>query len=287
MSNKRYYWLKLKEDFFEDDTIAFIEEQENGKEYVIFYLKLVLKSLAREGHLIRYVGEMMMPYDVKALAKLTNTDFDTVRSAMDLFVQIGLITKLDTGELYMNQIEEMIGTETNKAALMRELRAKRKDNEVLPGNNVTDVLPEVTESYTEIEIEIEKEIDKEIDKDTLSGNPTAPPYKEIISYLNATAGKQYRHTTDKTRKLIQARYKEGFNIKDFKKVIDIKTKEWLKTDMNKFLRPETLFGTKFESYLNQTEQVNNNYIGYDVNKDLLAERKAKREADIDSGNLPF
>ena len=283
MSNKRYYWLKLKEDFFEDDTIAFIEEQENGKEYVIFYLKLVLKSLAREGHLIRYVGEMMMPYDVKALAKLTNTDFDTVRSAMDLFVQIGLITKLDTGEIYMNQIEEMIGTETNKAALMRELRAKRKENEVLPGNNVTDVLPEVTESYTEIEIE--KDIDKDIDKDTLSGNPTPPPYKEIISYLNATAGKQYRHTTDKTRKLIQARYKESFNINDFKKVIDIKTKEWLNTDMDKFLRPETLFGTKFESYLNQTEQVNNNY--YELNKEALAERDAKLEEDIENGYLPF
>lgn len=285
MSNKRYYWLKLKEDFFEDDTIAFIEEQENGKEYVIFYLKLVLKSLAREGHLIRYVGEMMMPYDIKALAKLTNTDFDTVRSAMDLFVQIGLITKLDTGEIYMNQIEEMIGTETNKAALMRELRAKRKENEVLPGNNVTEVLPEVTESYTEIDIELEKEIDK--DKDTLSGNPTALPYKEIIDYLNAAANKKYRHSTPKTKNLIQARYKENFDVNDFKKVIDIKTKEWLKSDMERYLRPETLFGTKFESYLNQKEQVNNNNDYYELNKEVLEENKAKREADAHSGNLPF
>lgn len=289
MSNKKYYWLKLKEDFFEDDTIAFIEEQENGKDYVIFYLKLVLKSLAREGHLIRYVGEMMMPYDVKALAKLTNTDFDTVRSAMDLFVKIGLVTKLDTGEIYMNQIEEMIGTETNKAALMRELRARRKENEALPGNNVTEVLPGVTESYTEIEIdiELEKELEKDIEKDTLSGNPTVLPYKEIIDYLNAAANKKYRHSTPKTKNLIQARYKENFDINDFKKVIDIKTKEWLKSDMERYLRPETLFGTKFESYLNQSESINNNYVGYDVNKDLLAERKAKREADIDSGDLPF
>lgn len=105
MSNKRYYGLKLKEDFFEDDIIAFIEEQENGKEYVIFYLKLALKSLAKEGRLIRCVGEMMMPYDDKALAKLTNTNFDTVRNAMDLFVKKGLVTKLDTGEIYMNKIE--------------------------------------------------------------------------------------------------------------------------------------------------------------------------------------
>lgn len=283
MSNKRYYWLKLKEDFFEDDTIAFIEEQENGKDYVIFYLKLVLKSLAREGYLIRYVGEMIMPYDVKTLAKLTNTDFDTVRSAMDLFVRIGLVTKLDTGEIYMNQINEMIGTETNKAAAMRRLRASKKEGKNKLGNNVTPELPNVTECYTDIDIE--KDIEKE--KDTLSGNPTPPPYQEIISYLNAAAGKQYRHTTDKTRKLIQARYKEGFNINDFKKVIDIKSKEWLKTDMNKFLRPETLFGTKFESYLNQGESVGSNYEGYQVNKDLLERRRAQREADAESGDLPF
>src|SRR5699024_10985421 len=113
VSNKKYYWLKLKDDFFEDDTIAWLEEQENGKDYVIFYLKLCLKSLQDDGKLIRYVGESLIPYDVKALSKLTNTAADTVAVAMKTFLQFGLIERLDTGEIYMKQINEMIGSETH------------------------------------------------------------------------------------------------------------------------------------------------------------------------------
>src|SRR5690606_1559094 len=76
---------------------------------------------------------------------------------------------------------------------------------------------------------------------------------EIVNYLNDVAGKTFRHTTRKTQTLIKARLKEGFTVDDFKRVIDNKTKEW-KHDpkMSKYLRPETLFGTKFESYLNET-----------------------------------
>ena len=78
------------------------------------------------------------------------------------------------------------------------------------------------------------------------------PYVEIVNYLNDVAGKKFKHTTRKTQTLIKARLREGFTVDDFKRVIDNKTKEW-KHDpkMNKYLRPETLFGTKFESYLNE------------------------------------
>ncbi len=75
--------------------------------------------------------------------------------------------------------------------------------------------------------------------------------KEIISYLNEKAGTKYRASGSKTQRLIKARFNDGFNDEDFKKVIDIKVAEWSGTDMAKYLRPETLFGTKFESYLNQ------------------------------------
>lgn len=76
--------------------------------------------------------------------------------------------------------------------------------------------------------------------------------KEIISYLNEKTGSKYRLNTDATKKHINARLDEGFTVDDFKTVIDIKTDEWLgDKDMQKFLRPQTLFGTKFESYLNQ------------------------------------
>lgn len=77
------------------------------------------------------------------------------------------------------------------------------------------------------------------------------PYQEIIDYLNIRTGANYKHTTKKTKDFIKARFNEGFGLDDFKNVIDKKCNEWINTDMQKFLRPETLFGTKFESYLNQ------------------------------------
>ncbi|MBT2735674.1 conserved phage C-terminal domain-containing protein [Bacillus sp. ISL-7] len=81
------------------------------------------------------------------------------------------------------------------------------------------------------------------------------PYAEIINYLNEITGKNFKPGSIKTREMIHARYKEGFTFEEFKRVIDLKTAEW-KSDpaWNKFLRPETLFGTKFESYLNQQER---------------------------------
>lgn len=79
------------------------------------------------------------------------------------------------------------------------------------------------------------------------------PYREIVDYLNLRIGSNYKHSTDKTRTQIKARFNEGFTIEDFKTVIDKKCSEWINTDMEKYLRPETLFGTKFESYLNQRE----------------------------------
>ena len=74
---------------------------------------------------------------------------------------------------------------------------------------------------------------------------------QIVDYLNSKTGLSYKSTTKKTRDLIIARFNEGFTLENFKVVIDKKCSEWLDTDMQKYLRPETLFGTKFESYLNQ------------------------------------
>ena len=77
-------------------------------------------------------------------------------------------------------------------------------------------------------------------------------YKEIIDYLNIVLGTNYQYTTRKTQDCIKARLNEKFTVDDFKTVIDKKSKEWKGTTMEKYLRPETLFGNKFEGYLNQT-----------------------------------
>ncbi|MCY9512378.1 conserved phage C-terminal domain-containing protein [Paenibacillus larvae] len=77
------------------------------------------------------------------------------------------------------------------------------------------------------------------------------PFSEIIDYLNSKAGTKYRVNTKATQRHISARWKEGYKLDDFKTVIDKKVQEWKGTQMEQYLRPETLFGTKFESYLNQ------------------------------------
>lgn len=103
----------------------------------------------------------------------------------------------------------------------------------------------------ENEIEYENEIDNDIeivnDKEKISLNEI----KGIIDYLNLKTNSHYKYSTEKTKSLIKARINDGFTIDDFKIVIDKKTEEWLGTDFEKFLRPETLFSNKFEGYLNQ------------------------------------
>ena len=192
---KKYYWMKLKEDFFDDDAIEWLEEQPKGKEYALFYLKLCLKSLKTNGLLIRTVGTLLVPYDMKKLAEITKTDFDTVVVAMELLKNIGLVEILDGGEICIPRMEEMIGSETDKAAIMRRIREQKNlsgSNNVtrkLPNsylleasNNVTKELPnsyrsvtsELPDSYQNVTQRLEnRDRDKEIEKEIIvapSGN---------------------------------------------------------------------------------------------------------------------
>ena len=91
-------------------------------------------------------------------------------------------------------------------------------------------------------------------KETLPNNELLY-IKIIIDYLNSATSSNYRYQSKATQRLIKARLNDGFTVADFKEVIDKKVKEWKGTEMEKYLRPETLFGTKFESYLNQKEVV--------------------------------
>lgn len=157
MSDKKYYWIKLKEDFFEEDVISWIEEQEKGVYYSNFYLKLCLKAMNSEGRLIRKVGEMLIPYDVKTLSKITGVDQDTVIVAMELLKRTGLIEILENGEIYLTQLKNMIGSESKWAEKKRLQRAKGQSEDNVP--LLSGQCP------TEKEKEKEKDKDKDKDKD--------------------------------------------------------------------------------------------------------------------------
>lgn len=238
--SKRYFWLRLKEDFFDDDAISWLEEQANGKEYALFYLKLCLKSLKHDGFLIRTVGNVLIPYDAKKLGEITRTNEDTVLVALKLLTEIGLVEVQENGTLFLTQLQSLIGSETNAAERMRKARAKAK--EIGTANNVREMF-----AICSPEIDIEKEKEKEQKKIDYTSI-----IHEVVDYLNQKAGTRYRYTSKSTVPHIKARVNEGFTIDDFKTVIDNKVASWIgNKDMEKYLRPETLFGTKFEGYLNE------------------------------------
>ena len=172
---KRYYWLKLKEDFFDEDTMGWLEEQDNGKEYCLFYLKLCLKSLKSDGVLVRKVGDMLIPYDITKIAEITKTQVDIANGALNLLKQIGYIQVLDSGGLFLTQIENMTGSETDAAERQRKSRANKRVPEksvTMSQQSHTDVTLESQNGHTEKEnrvrerdkeLDIEKDIEKDID----------------------------------------------------------------------------------------------------------------------------
>ena len=103
-----------------------------------------------------------------------------------------------------------------------------------------------------INYQLTKQLTNKDIKDIVEHSPTEPvPYKEVVEYLNQKTGKNFKHTSKVTQRHIRARLAEGFTVSDFKQVIDKKCSDWLRDQkMKEYLRPETLFGTKFESYLN-------------------------------------
>ena len=103
-----------------------------------------------------------------------------------------------------------------------------------------------------INYQLTKQLTNKDIKDIVEHSPTEPvPYQEVVEYLNQKTGKNFKHTSKVTQRHIRARLAEGFTVSDFKQVIDNKCNDWLRDQkMKEYLRPETLFGTKFESYLN-------------------------------------
>ena len=128
MADKRYYWIKIKSDFFDLPTIDWLQDQKNGCEYIVLYQKLCLLSANSSGELVRKVGDMIIPYDIKKIAEVTRFKFDTVVVAMGLYKKIGLIVEREDGVLVIAGIGEMVGSETKWAEKKRLQRDKRRDN---------------------------------------------------------------------------------------------------------------------------------------------------------------
>lgn len=161
--SKRYYWLKLKKDFFDSKEMKKLRKFAGGDTYTIIYLKMQLLSLADEGKL--YFDGVEDSF-ADEIALQIGEDPENVRMTFAYLQKVGLMELRTESELFLTDVPYMIGTETDKAAIMRKKREQKKQNVLDTGNIVTQQLPNsyptVTKSYTEIEKE--KDIDTESEK---------------------------------------------------------------------------------------------------------------------------
>lgn len=213
--DKKYYYLKLKEDFFESDSMLILQSMPDGYIYSDILLKLYLRSLKTEG---RLMYKDIIPYTPEIIATLVHHQVGTVKEALNIFRNLGLIEVLDNGALYMMDIQNFIGKSSTEADRKREYRARiEKEKSLLIGQTsgqmsvqtsgqMSDKNPPEIEIEREIEIEIEREI--EVKKTN---------FQQVVNLFNDTCVSFPRVKTlsDNRKKAIKARL-NTYSIDDFK-----------------------------------------------------------------------
>lgn len=159
MSEKRYFWLKLKEDFFDDKQIKYLRSLPDGDKIVITYLKMQLKSLKTNGT-IRY--DKLLPSSAEELSMMLDEDLNIVKFTLKALEQINAIEILEDESIFMIAMQELIGSEGSSASRMRELRTKQK---MLSSHRDNNVQNSASLCYGEIEVdkELEKDVEKKLD----------------------------------------------------------------------------------------------------------------------------
>lgn len=254
-------WIKLKTDMFENDKIKLIEALPAADTIIVIWVKLL--AAAGKANLNGYIMlTENIPMNTEEMATIFNRDINTVRLALQTFQRYGMIevegeaVRIKNWDTHQN----IDGMERVRLQNRERKRKQREKEKQLQLGHVTSRDSHATDIDKELDIDIEKEIDKE-KKDIVPDKSDTIPYASILDYLNEKANTAYRATSKATQQLIKARFSEGFTEHDFYKVIDNKTTTWLNTDFAKYLRPQTLFGTKFEGYLNERVKGNENVRG--------------------------
>lgn len=279
---KVYFWLKVDKKFFDNLFIKRLKQMPGGYTMTVIYIRLMLESLEDdcilyyEGYFDNLVQELALKLDVSE---------DDINMTVAYFTKCGLIQIDDDGHATLSQAKAMVESETNWAKYKRD---QRKNSQNLPKlenvqnkKTISNSCPTEKEKEIEIDKELELELELKLDKEYIveQNSPTEQSSEYIfpewldensikdlektknkelwipIVYLNQVANKRYKFV-DKTKKFLLARFNEGYTLEDFKQVIDVKTEEWKDNpEFFKYLRPETLFGSKFGSYLNQKPKI--------------------------------
>ena len=179
--NKKYYYLRLKDNFFDSDELKILESMKDGYLYSNILLKLYLRSLKNDGKLV--VNDRI-PYNAEMLASVTGHQIGTVKQALSIFKDLGLIDVLENGAIYMLDIQNFIGRGSSEADRKREYRQRIETDRT----NVQTKVREISEkSPPEIEIELEKEIkiEKEIDSSASTTTKRKRFEKPTLSEIKA------------------------------------------------------------------------------------------------------
>lgn len=192
-TSKKYFWLKLRRDFFKRHDTKIIEAMENGKDYLLFYLKLLVESIDHDGNL-RFSDTI--PYNDKMLSVITDTNIDVVRSAVKVFSELGMMDQMDDGTLFMNHVNTMIGYETSDALRMRERRGNAP--QILIEQNKGEQCSNLFKNRSpELELDSELEIESDNINSAASASPsvsrrfTKPTLEEVSVYC-----KERRNSVD-------------------------------------------------------------------------------------------
>ena len=231
-------WIKIATNIFDDEKLLLIETMPEADAIIVIWFKLLCMAGKQNNNGVFMLNDRIA-YTEEMLATIFRKPLNVVRLALTTFEQYGMIEVIDNvitipnWEKHQN-VEKLETIKEQTRKRVAEYR-KRQEEKLLELKNVTQ----------NVTLRNALEEDKEEDKNKNN------IIKDIVEYLNLKTNSSYRYSSDKTRRTINARLNEGFTLDDFKKVIDIKTTQWLGDQkMEQYLRPETLFGTKFESYLN-------------------------------------
>ena len=185
--NKKYYYMRLKENFFDSDEMIILENMDNGDGiiYSNILLKLYLRSLKYEG---RLMFNERIPFNPQMLSTIVRHPVGVVEKALKAFVDLGLVEVMDNGAIYMLDIQNFIGKTTTEADRIKAYRSKINKEKGLVSNDTPKLVQMYDKSTPELELEIdiEKEIDKEVEASTATS--TNSDFKNLIELYQTNFG---------------------------------------------------------------------------------------------------
>lgn len=266
-------WIKITTDIFDDEKIRLIDALPERDAILVIWFK-ILTLAGREGGNGILMMNNRVHYTDEMLSTLFSRPLNTVRFALATFEKYGMIEIID-GIISLPNWEKhqnIEGIEKIKEQTRKRVARHRENQKKLLESNVTCSVTVTQGNAIDKDIEKEREEEKELKKHNIEqveeitlpawlnknaalevrkGQPKNYISRIPIAYLNQKTGKSFKFV-EKNINFVKLRLKEGYTLEDFKQVIDLKVSQWIHdTNMSKYLRPETLFGTKFEGYLNE------------------------------------